>query len=299
MMGHQGMSEASRIRLAVVGAGSMGAQIAQQAALAGLSVALHDISVEQLKRASRSNRHLLERRVAKGRLENAQMEAALARVTTTTDLAQAVQAADVVLETVVETLAPKREVFGRLAAIARPDAILASNSSTMGISQLISEADGPERCCNLHFFYPPLVMDLVEVVKGPQTSNTTVVRAMQFVRAIGRTPVLVRKEIGGFVVNRIMHMATQEAYRLLDAGVASVEDIDTAVEKGLNWPLGPFRLGDLTGLDVTYNARKHMYETSGDPRYEPSELLAAKVAAGDLGRKTGRGWYCYASEKKR
>ncbi|MDQ6637186.1 MAG: 3-hydroxyacyl-CoA dehydrogenase family protein [Candidatus Dormibacteraeota bacterium] len=293
------MSQRGGPRLAVVGAGSMGAQIAQQAALFGLSVALQDISEDQLERARRSNRQLLERRVAKGRLDPVAMEAAWERVSTTTDLAQAASGADIVLEAVTEKLGAKREIFGRLAAFSKPEAILASNSSTMGISQLISPACRPERCCNLHFFYPPLVMDLVEVVKGPQTSDETIQRAMRFVRDIGRTPVLVRREIAGFVVNRILHMATQEAYRLLDLGVASVEDIDTAVEMGLRWPLGPFRLGDLTGLDVTYSARQHMYETTGDPRYKPSEQLAAKVAAGELGRKTNQGWYSYPSEVKR
>ncbi|MBJ7601906.1 MAG: 3-hydroxyacyl-CoA dehydrogenase family protein [Candidatus Dormibacteraeota bacterium] len=292
------MSQRGGARLAVVGAGSMGAQIAQQAALSGLSVALQDISEDQLERARRSNRQLLERRVAKGRLDAAYLEAALGRVSLTTDLVQAASGADIVLEAVTERLEAKREIFGRLAAFSKPDAILASNSSTMGVSQLISADCRPERCCNLHFFYPPLVMDLVEVVKGPQTSDETIQRAIRFVRDIGRTPVLVKKEIPGFIVNRILHMATQEAYRLLDSGVASVEDIDTAVEKGLNWPLGPFRLGDLTGLDITYNARQHMYETTGDPRYKPSKQLAAKVAAGELGRKTQQGWYSYPIEVK-
>jgi 3-hydroxybutyryl-CoA dehydrogenase len=136
-------------------------------------------------------------------------------------------------------------------------------------------------------------MDLVEIVRGPQTSDETVDRAMALARDMGRTPVLIHKEIDGFIVNRILHAATQEAYRLLDAGVASFEDIDIAVEKGLNWPLGPFRLGDFSGLDVTYNARLHMYRTTGDERYKPSPQLEAKVKAGNLGRKSGEGWYRY------
>jgi 3-hydroxybutyryl-CoA dehydrogenase len=136
-------------------------------------------------------------------------------------------------------------------------------------------------------------MDLVEVVRGPQTSDETVERALDMARAMARTAVVINKEIDGFIVNRILHAATQEAYRLLDAGVASFEDIDTAVEKGLNWPMGPFRLGDFSGLDVTYNARLHMYRTTGDARYRPSPQLEAKVKAGKLGRKTGEGWYTY------
>jgi 3-hydroxybutyryl-CoA dehydrogenase len=145
----------------------------------------------------------------------------------------------------------------------------------------------------MHFFFPVLVMDLVEIVRGPRTSDTTVDRASALAREMGRTAVVLNREIDGFIVNRVLHAATQEAYRLLDAGVASFEDIDTAVEKGLNWPMGPFRLGDFSGLDVTYNARKHMHEVTGDERYRPSPQLEAKVKAGKLGRKTGEGWYRY------
>jgi 3-hydroxybutyryl-CoA dehydrogenase len=164
----------------------------------------------------------------------------------------------------------------------------------MAISEIAAETSRPERCLNMHFFYPVLVMDLVEIVRGPRTSDQTVERAKHLAQAMGRTPVVLNKEIDGFIVNRILHAATQEAYRLLDAGVASFEDIDTAVEKGLNWPMGPFRLGDFSGLDVTYNARLHMYEVTGDERYKPSAQLEAKVKAGKLGRKTGEGWYRYS-----
>jgi 3-hydroxybutyryl-CoA dehydrogenase len=276
----------------------MGAQIAQQAALHGLEVRLQDVSPGQLKRAADSNRSLLERRVEKGRLERGEMEAALAQVKTIAELSTAVEGANVVVEAIVENLDAKRQLFVELDRLAPEDAILASNSSTIVISEIANGTARPERCCNMHFFYPPLVIDLVEVVKGPQTSEETVERARAFALEIGRTPVLLRKEIPGFIVNRILHMATQEAYRLLDAGVASFEDIDLAVEKGLRWPLGPFRLGDLTGLDVTYNARKHVYESTGDERYRPSSALEAKVKAGELGRKTGRGWYVYSPEGK-
>ena len=281
-------------RLAVVGAGSMGAQIAQQAALHGVEVLLQDVHGEQLTRGAESNRSLLQRRVEKGRMTADEMEAALARVHQITELTEAVADADVVIEAVVERLEAKLLVFAELGRLAPAHAILASNSSTMGISKLAPASGRPDRCCNMHFFYPPLVMELVEVVRGPETSDATVERAMAFARSMGRTPVLLHREIDGFIVNRILHMASQEAYRLLDSGVASFEDIDTAVEKGLNWPMGPFRLGDFSGLDVTYNARLHMYQTTGDERYRPSPQLEAKVKAGNLGRKTGRGWYDYS-----
>jgi 3-hydroxybutyryl-CoA dehydrogenase len=282
------------MKLAVIGAGSMGAQIAQQAALHGIDVALQDQDPAQLRKARESNAGHLARRVEKGKLSQQDVGAALERVRATSDLGEAVGSADMVIEAVFEDLELKRSIFAALDAAAPPDAVLASNSSTMGISKIADVTATPERCLNMHFFYPVLVMDLVEIVRGPQTSDETVERATAMARAMGRTPVLLNKEIDGFIVNRILHAATQEAYRLLDAGVASFEDIDTAVEKGLNWPMGPFRLGDFSGLDVTYNARLHMYRVTGDERYRPSPQLEAKVKAGKLGRKSGEGWYRYA-----
>jgi 3-hydroxybutyryl-CoA dehydrogenase len=281
------------MRLAVAGAGSMGAQIAQQAALHGIDVALQDKDGPQLDKARESNRGHLARRVEKGKLAQGDAETALDRVRLTTDLGDAVRDADLVIEAVFEDLEVKRELFRELDRLASPHAVLASNSSTIGISKLAAVTGRPDRCVNMHFFFPVLVMDLVEVVRGPETSDETVERALDMARAMGRTAVVINKEIDGFIVNRILHAATQEAYRLLDAGVASFEDIDTAVEKGLNWPMGPFRLGDFSGLDVTYNARLHMYRTTGDERYRPSPQLEAKVKAGKLGRKTGEGWYTY------
>ncbi len=281
------------MRLAVIGAGSMGAQIAQQAALHGIDVFLFDLNEGQLEKAVAINRALLERRVEKGRLSREDAELALRRVGTTTDMWYATFEAEFVIEAVVEDLEVKRTVFHDLDEIAEEDAVFASNSSTMGISEIAAQTARPERCINMHFFYPPLVMDLVEIVRGPRTSDQTVERAKQLAQAMGRTAVVLNKEIDGFIVNRILHAATQEAYRLLDAEVASFQDIDTAVEKGLNWPMGPFRLGDFSGLDVTYNARLHMYRVTGDERYRPSAQLEAKVKAGKLGRKTGEGWYIY------
>jgi 3-hydroxybutyryl-CoA dehydrogenase len=281
------------LKVAVIGAGSMGAQIAQQAALHGIDVSLQDKDQSQLIKARESNRGHLARRVEKGRLAQDDADAAVNRVRLVTDLGQSVSDADFVIEAVFEDLELKRAVFRELDSHAPPDAVLASNSSTMGISEIAGESQRPERCLNMHFFFPVLVMDLVEIVRGPRTSDTTVDRASALACEMGRTPVVLNREIDGFIVNRVLHAATQEAYRLLDAGVASFEDIDTAVEKGLNWPMGPFRLGDFSGLDVTYNARKHMHEVTGDERYRPSPQLEAKVKAGKLGRKTGEGWYRY------
>jgi 3-hydroxybutyryl-CoA dehydrogenase len=270
----------------------MGAQIAQQAALHGVAVALIDKSEEQLRKAVDSNRGHVMRRVEKAKLSAEDAQSALDRVSTTNELVE-VSKADFVIEAVFEDLELKRSIFAELDRHAPPNAVLASNSSTMGVSKLAGATRRPDRCVNMHFFYPVLVMDLVEIVRGPQTSDQTVERALAMAKAMGRTPVVINKEIDGFIVNRILHSATQEAYRLLDAGVAGFEDIDTAVEKGLNWPMGPFRLGDFSGLDVTYNARMHMYRTTGDERFRPSPRLEAKVQAGKLGRKTKEGWYKY------
>ena len=277
----------------MIGAGSMGAQIAMQAALNGVEVALQDKDGAQLRKAVDSNGGHVQRRVEKGRMGRADADAALARVRTTADLGDAVHGASFVIEAVFEDVEVKRAIFRDLDELAEKDAVLASNSSTIGISKLADAVRRPERCVNMHFFYPVLVMDLVEIVRGPKTADATVDRALAMARAMGRTAVVLNREIDGFIVNRILHAATQEAYRLLDAGVASFEDIDTAVEKGLNWPMGPFRLGDFSGLDVTYNARLHMYRTTGDERYRPSPQLEAKVKAGKLGRKSGEGWYTY------
>ena len=271
----------------------MGAQIAQQAALHGFTALLHDKDVAQLRKAAESNRGHLLRRVEKGSLSRADADAAHGRVVLITDLDGAVQQADFVIEAVFEALEVKRSIFRELDRLAPSGAVLASNSSTIGISKLAEVTNRPESCVNMHFFFPVLVMDLVEIVRGPQTSDATVERAVEMARGMARTPVVLNREIDGFIVNRILHAATQEAYRLLDSGVASFEDIDIAVEKGLNWPMGPFRLGDFSGLDVTYNARLHMLNTTGDERYRPSPQLEAKVKAGKLGRKSGEGWYRY------
>ena len=281
------------MKLTVVGAGSMGAQIAQQAALHGIEVALHDQDGDQLQRARESNQGHLARRVEKGKLSKEDADAAVNRVHLTPDMSEAADRAEFVIEAVFEDLELKRAIFRELDEVAPAGAVLASNSSTMGISKIAGVTKRPDRCLNMHFFYPVLVMDLVEIVRGPLTSDETVEHASDLARQMGRTPVLLNKEVDGFIVNRILHAATQEAYRLLDAGVASFEDIDTAVEKGLNWPMGPFRLGDFSGLDVTYNARLHMYRVTGDERYRPSPQLEEKVKAGKLGRKTGEGWYTY------
>ena len=278
-------------RILVVGAGSMGSQIAMQAALHDYAVTLNDLSTEILAKAMAGNRAQLERRVAKGQLPKEQMEAALARVTLEPDLAKAARTADLVIEAIIERLEPKRQCFAALDAHCPPHAILLTNSSTLMISQIADATKRPAQCANMHWFFPPLVMRLVEVVKGRDTSEETVQLVAGLTRKIGREPVILRKELPGFLVNRILRAQAREAYYLLEEGVATFADIDTAVELGLNHPMGPFKLSDFSGLDIGYNARLETYETTKDPKDRPSGELEKRVKRGDLGRKSGRGFY--------
>jgi 3-hydroxybutyryl-CoA dehydrogenase len=279
-------------RVLVVGAGTMGSQIALQTALSGrYDVTLVDSAPGQLERARAQNRRLIDRSVEKGRLTEAAATDALARIKDSNDLASVAGAADLVIEAVIEDFDAKQSVFEALAKHAKKDAILASNSSTIAISRLAGITGRPEQCCNMHFFHPVTVMQLCEVVKGPKTSEATVETAMDFVRSIDRTPVLLQKEIWGFIVNRILFAASEEAMRLLEGGYASAEDIDIAVQKGLNWPMGPFHLLDFSGLDIFYGAMKdrHRQGEGGDA----PELLRNLVEAGHLGRKSGKGFFEY------
>ena len=201
--------------------------------------------------------------------------------------------ADMVIEAAVEKLDVKRALFADLDRVAPPHAILATNSSSI-VSSRIADATGrPDRVCNVHFFNPALIMKCVEVVRGPQTSDDTVAISVELARRLGKTPVVLDREIPGFIANRILGAVRDEAIYLLENGIASVQDIDTACRTALGYPMGPFELMDLTGIDIGYLTKKDRYAESGDPKDQPSKSVTALVERGELGRKTGRGWYDY------
>ena len=277
----------------VVGAGAMGSQIGLLCALAGYSASITDIAQEALDRAETALRQRMSRDIEKNRRTAADVDAAFGRLSFSTDLLAAAAAADFVIEAAVEKLAVKRRLFADLDRVAPPHAILATNSSSI-VSSRIADATGrPDRVCNVHFFNPALIMKCVEVVRGPETSDDTVATAVELAERLGKTPVVLDREIPGFIANRILGAVRDEAIYLLENGIASVPDIDTACRTALGYPMGPFELMDLTGIDIGYLTKQDRYAESGDPKDQPSKSVSALVERGELGRKTGRGWYDY------
>jgi 3-hydroxybutyryl-CoA dehydrogenase len=281
-------------QVCVIGAGTMGSQIALQCALSGYAVNLTDAAAEALERGMASDSALVGQRVGKGRITAEAGEAALARLHAVADLAAAVRDADYVIEAAFEDLPVKRAIFAELDRLSKPEAILTSNSSTLVISKIVDGvlAD-PSRAANFHFFHPATVMKLVEVGKGPATSDTTVQICMDFARRIGKEPVLVQKEIHGFIVNYVLGALTRAAIDLYQGGYASYDDIDKALKLGLNHPMGPFELADFSGVDILYHAMAERYRETGDPADQPPAFLTEMLNEGRLGRKTGKGFYDY------
>lgn len=279
-------------KIAVIGSGTMGSQIAMVCALAGYSVVLHDIETKNLRKAKESLQGHMDRRILKGRLSSEEVSAAFSNMNFTTDF-EDLKDVDFVIEAIVEKLEVKRELFKKLDEITPKHAILATNSSTIVSSKIADVTNRPEKVCNVHFFNPVLVMELVEVVRGPHTSEETAQIAVEVVKRIKKLPVLLKKEISGFIANRILGKLMDEAVFLLENGYADHEEIDLVCTKALNHPIGPFALMDLTGIDVNYFVRMQRYEESGNESDMPAKIVQEKVRKGELGRKTGKGFYTY------
>ncbi|MFC0295925.1 3-hydroxyacyl-CoA dehydrogenase family protein [Geobacillus jurassicus] len=278
--------------IGVVGAGTMGSGIANLAALSGFDVILVDIDEHMLQKARSRMEAFMDKSIAKGKMTAEQKHEALEKVKASTDLHDMKQV-DVVIEAVIENMDVKKEVFSRLDNIAPQHAILATNTSSMSITEIASVTNRPSQVVGMHFFNPPQLMKLVEVVRGYKTSDETVERAKELARKLNKEPVEVKKDSPGFIVNRIMIPQFIEAIRLVEEGVASMEDIDKAVTLGLNYPMGPFTLQDFAGVDIGLHVMDYFYQEFKDDRFAAPLLLRQLVRAGRLGRKTGAGFYDY------
>jgi len=279
-------------RVAVIGAGLMGSGIAQVAAAAGYDVTLQDVSTEALERAVSGISSSYEKFVAKDRMTTAEAAAARGRISTVTEL-EAAADADLVVEAVFEKLEVKREVFGVLDRVCRPETVLGTNTSAIPVTSIAAATSRPEWVVGTHFFSPVPMMKLCELVRGYQTSDETLDRARAFAEAVGKTCIVVNRDVSGFVTTRLIAALMVEAARLVESGVASAEDVDTACRLGFGHAMGPLATMDLTGVDVMLHAGHNIYDGTGDEKFRPPEVMERMVTAGDLGRKTGRGWYRY------
>ncbi|XTZ14347.1 3-hydroxyacyl-CoA dehydrogenase family protein [Micromonospora echinospora] len=279
-------------RLAVVGAGLMGSGIAQVAAQAGWQVTLRDLDDTATARGVAGIRKSLEKFAEKGRIEASDVEATLGRITPTTDL-EAAADADIVVEAVFERLEIKHEVFRALDKICKADAVLATNTSAIPVTQIAAVTERPESVVGTHFFSPVPMMRLCELVRGYKTSDETLATARAFAEEVGKTVVVVNRDIAGFVTTRLIAALVVEAVKLVESGVVSAEDLDTACRLGFGHAMGPLATTDLTGVDVLMHAAKNIYTDTADEKFFPPELLQRMVTAGDLGRKSGKGFYTY------
>jgi len=277
--------------LAVVGAGQMGAGIAQVAAQSGVSVVLVDVNPDLVQKGLSGIRAQLDRAVSKGKLKADEAQATVARIKGGASAQDAAQA-DFAVEAVTENEAVKKKVFQDLARALRPDAVLATNTSSIPITRIAASVDRPERVIGMHFMNPVPVMQLVEIIRGAQTSDATYAATRALAEKMGKTTVL-SKDMPGFIVNRILIPMLNEACFALQEGLASAEDIDTAMKLGTNVPMGPLTLADFIGLDTCLSIAEVLHKGLGDDKYRPAPLLRQYVDAGWLGKKTKRGFYAY------
>jgi 3-hydroxybutyryl-CoA dehydrogenase len=278
-------------KVLVLGSGLMGSGIAQVCAQSGIQVSLNDESPQALERAMENISWSVGKLIEKGKLTE-EKKAITGRIRKVDDLSAASEA-DLVIEAVFENLELKQTVFKKLDKICNNENLMASNTSAIPITELAAVTTRPEKVLGLHFFSPVPMMQAVEVIKGIVTSEETALKGRDFVLQIGKEPIMVNRDVAGFVINRINLPANMEAMRLVEQGVATVEDIDKGLRLAAGRKMGIFETGDMVGLDVTYGALMAMYKETGDSRWYPPLLLRRKIKAGHLGRKTGKGWYEY------
>jgi len=281
-------------RVTVVGAGTMGAGIAYAAALAGFEVCLTDSRAEVLPLALGRLNDLLAVAVKRGKLTAEDHAAAAGRLRAEHEFARAVSGAEVVIEAVHEHLGVKQQLFAELERAASPDALLATNTSSLSVADIAAAVQEPSRVVGMHFFNPVHAMKLVEVVTHPRAAPVAVERAVAFARALGKEPIVVQ-DSPGFASSRLGLALGLEAMRMLERGVASAEDIDKAMELGYNHPMGPLKVTDLVGLDVRLAIAEYLHQALGEPQFEPPQILRDKVAKGELGKKAGKGFYSWSA----
>ena len=276
--------------VAVIGFGTMGSGIAQVCAQAGLDVLVVEPDERIIERDMAAITRQLDKAVEKGRLEQGDRDAAIARIDPSTDLSHAFDA-QLVIEAIPERLDLKLDLFRTLDE-AMPEAVLATNTSALSVTEIAAAASRPERVCGLHWFNPAPVLPLVEVVRAERTSDETIARAYAFVQQVGKHPIVCR-DTPGFIVNRILLPIMSDVANLWEQGLASAQDIDDACRMGMNWPIGPLALCDLVGIDVAVHASEALYETTREPKHAPAPALIRMAKAGKLGRKSGEGFYTY------
>jgi 3-hydroxybutyryl-CoA dehydrogenase len=284
-------------KVMVMGSGLMGSGIAQVCAQAGIEVILNDVSTEALDRAMKTIAWSVGKLAEKGKIAE-DRETVMKRITATDDYT-AGKDADLAIEAIFENMELKQEIFKKLDKVCGPRTLFASNTSSIPITELAAVTLRPENVLGIHFFSPVPMMQAVEVIKGASTSDETAQAGMDFVVKIGKEPIMVNRDIAGFVINRINFPSAIEAMTLVEQGVATVEDIDKGLRLASGRKMGIFETGDMVGLDITYGAMMSIYKETGDPRFYPPLLLRRKVKAGHLGRKTGRGWYTYNEDGTR
>jgi 3-hydroxybutyryl-CoA dehydrogenase len=280
-------------KVGVVGLGAMGAGIAQLCVEAGVDTVGREVTAELGEKARDRIAHFLTRKVEKGQLEQSARDDAVARLELTTELDRFADC-DLVIEAIVEELAPKQELFAELDRICRPDAVLATNTSALSVTEIASATARPERVVGMHFFNPAPLMPLVEIVRAELTGHEAFEAAFAFGARIGKTPIRCH-DTPGFVVNRVLIPLLNDCIRVLDEARVTPEDLDTGMRNGAGWPMGPCTLVDLVGIDVHVHASEALYEKTREPRMAPPPRLVAMRNAGLLGRKSGRGFYVYDS----